>query len=244
MTVFFKRRLLHSSIRHHFITAIEISLLLIFVVVFSGVIGRNYLTISPPPKCQNSEEEIDFLVQITYKVYAILDSMGIECWLMYGSIWGPLRGIEGPLPWDNDVDLAIDGDGQFSQMTFEEFKALFIVLGLSVENRLWQNSLIVISEKGRWPPLHLFVFYNYNGMMSRAGIESWLMPINFKLYHTFPSYLVEQLLPKVKFGYFNISVPRNGIEIMTHLYPYDWWKVVKPLGCDESIDNAAQWRKK
>ena len=131
-----KRRLLYSSIGHHFIRAIEISLLLIFIVVFSAVIRGNYLTLSPLTKCQNSEEEIGLLVEITYKVHAILDSMGIECRLMYDSIWGPLRGIEGPLPWDNDVNLAIDGDGQFGQMTFEEFKALFIVLGLSVENRL------------------------------------------------------------------------------------------------------------
>ena len=57
-------------------------------------------------------------------------------------------------------------------MTFEEFKALFTVHGLSVESRLWQSSLIVISEKGRWPSLDLFVFHDYNGMMKRSGIES------------------------------------------------------------------------
>ena len=187
---------------------------------------------SPSPKCKNSQQEIDRLVQLTYKVHAILENMGIDCWLMYGSIWGPLRGLEGPLPWDDDVDLAINGDGQFSQMTFEEFKALFTVLGLSVESRLWQSSLIVISEKGRWPSLDLFVFYDYNGMMKRPGIESWLMPINYRLYHTFPSSLVKQRLPKVKFGFFNISIPRNGIEVMKHLYPHNWWKVVKPKGCD------------
>lgn len=229
------KRRLRSSIRRHYRT-IKISVLFIFTVVFSKAILGTYATIASPPKCSNSDEEIDRLVHITYKVYAVLDSMGIDCWLMYGSIWGPLRGIPGPLPWDDDVDLAIDGDGKFSRMTFEEFKALFIVLGMSVENRLWQSSLIIISEENRWPPLHLFVFYNYNGMMSRAGIAPWLMPINFKLYHTFPSHLVEQPLPKVKFGYFNISVPRNGIEIMKHLYPYNWWKVVKPLGCDEPVE--------
>lgn len=234
IVVLLKRRL-HSSIPHH-CRAIKISVLLIFIVVFSEAIRGSYLILGSPPKCENSEEDIDNLVQITYKVHAILDSMGIDCWLMYGSLWGPLRDIQGPLPWDDDVDLAIDGDGRFSQMTFEEFKALFVVLGLSVENRLWQSSLIVISENDRWPPLHLFVFYNYNGMMSRAGIASWLMPVNFKLYHTFPSHLVEQPLPKVKFGYFNISVPRNGIEIMKYLYPYDWWKVVKPFGCVKTMD--------
>ena len=187
----------------------------------------------PPAKCMNSEEDTFRLVQLTYKVHTILEHLGVNCWLMYGSIWGPLRGIEGPLPWDDDVDLAINGDGPFSQITFEEFQALFSVLGLSIESRLWQSSLMVISDKDHsWPTLDLFVYYDYNGIMSRPGIESKLMPLNYRLYHSFPSSLVEPPLPKVKFGFFNISVPRNGTEIMKHLYPYNWWKVVKPAGCE------------
>jgi len=232
-----QKRRLYSWIQYHRKAALAFVLFVAIVVFLEiNVITPGRYTGNKPwgpsPKCNNSEQEIDSLVQLTYKVHAILDHMGIDCWLMYGSIWGPLRGIEGPLPWDDDVDLAINGDGPFSQMTFEEFKATFTVLGLSVESRLWQSSLVVISEDDRWPTLDLFVFYNYNGIMRRPGIESWLMPINYRLYHTFPSSLVEQPLPKVKFGFFNISVPREGIEIMKHLYPYNWWKVVKPKSCD------------
>ena len=215
-----------------FLVLIVIGVLLTLNVMTPGVYTGNKPW-SPSPKCRNSEEEIDRMVQLTYKVHGILESMGIDCWLMYGSLWGPLRGIAGPLPWDDDVDLAINGDGQFNQMTFAEFKALFTVLGLSIESRLRQSSLMVISENNRWPSLDLFVFYDYNGMMMRPGIESWLLPINYRLYHTFPSNLVEEPLPKAKFGFFNISVPRKGIEIMKHLYPYNWYKVVKPKGCDD-----------
>lgn len=188
----------------------------------------------PRPKCKNSERELERLVQLTYKVHFILKNMGIDCWLVYGSIWGPLRGFEGPLPWDDDVDLAINGDGRFGKMTFEDFKAPFSALGLSVKNILWLNSAIVISEGKSWPSLDLFVFYDYNGMMKRAGIEPWLTPIHFNLYHSFPAGLVDQPLPKAKFGFFNISVPRHGIEIMKYLYRYNWWKVVKPLNCGNS----------
>lgn len=188
----------------------------------------------PSAKCMNSEEDINRLLQLTYKVHTTLEHLGVDCWLMYGSIWGPIRGIEGPLPWDDDVDLAINGEGPFSEIAFEEFQALFTVLGLSVESRLWQSSLMVISDKDHsWPTLDLFVYYDYNGIMSRPGIESKLMPLNYRLYHSFPSRLVEPPLPKVKFGFFNISVPKNGIEIMKHLYPYNWWKVVKPAGCED-----------
>ena len=52
--------------------------------------------------------------------------------------------------------------------------------------------------------------------------------INYRLYHSFPARLVQQPLPKAKFGSFNISVPKGGLEIMKHLYPFNWWKVVKP----------------
>ena len=185
----------------------------------------------PMPKCNNSKEEIDRLVQLTYKVHAVLESMGIDCWLMYGSLWGPLRGIEGPLPWDDDVDLAIKGEDNFSQLNFEEFEAKFTSAGLLIENRLRLHSRVTVSEKGVWPFLDLFVFYDYKGMMKRPGIEPWIEPIHFQLYHSFPSRLIERPLPKVKFGFFFISVPRNGIEIMKHLYPKSWWKVEKPVNC-------------
>ena len=185
----------------------------------------------PSPKCKNSKDEIDHLVQLTYKVHTILKIMEIDCWLMYGSIWGPLRGFEGPLPWDDDVDLGIHGGGKFSQMKFEDFKAFFTAAGLSIQSRLWLNSRISIFEND-WPSLDLFVFYDYNGMMRRPGIEPWLTPIHFRLYHSFPASLVELPLPKVKFGFFNISVPRKGIEVMKHLYPNNWWKVVKPVNCN------------
>ena len=187
----------------------------------------------PSPRCKNSDADIRRLVNLAYKVHLILENMGIDCWLMYGSIWGPLRGFEGPLPWDDDIDIGINGDGKFNQIEFEEFKIPFTVLGLSVENRLRQSSIIIINEEHAhsWPSLDLFVFFDVNGIMKRPGLESWLTPIHFYLYHSFPSKLVKQPLPKVKFGFFNISVPRNGIEIMKHLYPFNWWKVVRPFNC-------------
>lgn len=240
LLVLCKRKLCSS--RRRGCNVLKMCVTCIIILVFFGI---NFVTPGrytgnkpwgPRAKCKNSEEDIDRLVQLTYKVHTTLEHMGIECWLMYGSIWGPLRGIAGPLPWDDDVDLAINGEGPFGQVAFEEFKALFTVLGLSVESRLWQSSLLVISEKDQsWPTVDLFVYYDYNGIMSRPGVESKLMPINYRLYHSFPSSLVEPPLPKVKFGFFNISVPRNGIEIMKHLYPYNWSKVVKPAGCEEKL---------
>ena len=67
--------------------------------------------------------------------------------------------------------------------------------------------------------------------MTRTGIESWAFALNYRIYHSFPAWLVEPELPHVKFGFFNISIPKGGIEILKHLYPFNWWKEVRPRGC-------------
>ena len=72
--------------------------------------------------------------------------MGIEHWLIYGSLWSPLRGIPGPLPWDHDVDFGIDGGGNFGKISLEEFKATFQAAGLSVEDALQETSTFFIQK--------------------------------------------------------------------------------------------------
>ena len=179
------------------------------------------------PECFNSKDHTDRLVRLANQTHSILDSMGIEHWLMYGSLWGPLRGIPGPLPWDHDVDFGFDGDGNFSKIPLEEFKARFTEAGLEIANRLQSSSSFLVGGS-----VELFVFYNHRGSMMRAGYEPWLFYFNYRLYHSFPARLVEQPLPKVKFGSIDISVPRGGMEIIKQLYPFNWWKVVKPAGCE------------
>ena len=180
-----------------------------------------------PRKCIHSKHYTARLIDIANQTHVVLDSMGIEHWLIYGSLWGPLRGIPGPLPWDHDVDFGIDGDGNFSKISLEEFKATFKAAGLSVEDTLQETSTFLIQNS-----LGITVFYNYRGTMMRAGYEPWIFFINYRLYHSFPARLVKQPLSKVRFGSFNISVPREGIEIMKHLYPFNWRKVVKPASCE------------
>lgn len=185
---------------------------------------------APVVVCQNSDLEMEQLLNLAYKVHKILEDMKIRHWLMYGSIWGALR-IGKPLPWDNDVDLGFDGEGRFAEMTLPEFLAPFKAAGFKVVNKWTQSGTIVIHKEGLRLSLDLFAFYNHGGTMRRTGLESWFFPINYRTYHSFPAKLVEPELPQVKFGFFNISVPKGGIEIMKHLYPYNWWKEVRPGGC-------------
>lgn len=185
---------------------------------------------APVVACQNSDLEMEELLDLAYKVHKILDDMKIRHWLMYGSIWGAFR-IGQPLPWDNDVDIGFEGEGRFAEMTLTEFLAPFKTAGFKVVNKWTQSGTIVIHNEGLRLSLDLFAFYNDGGTMRRTGLESWFFAINYRTYHSFPAKLVEAELPQVKFGFFNISIPKGGIEIMKHLYPYNWWKEVRPAGC-------------
>ena len=156
--------------------------------------------------------------------------MKIRHWLMYGSIWGAYR-IGKPLPWDNDVDIGFDGEGRFANMTLSEFLIPFTAEGLKVSNKWIQSGTIVIHKEGLSLSVDLFAFYNHGGTMTRRGIEAWIFFLNYRMYHSFPARLVEPELPQMKFGFFNISIPKGGIEILKHLYPYNWWKEVRPRGC-------------
>jgi len=157
--------------------------------------------------------------------------MGVDHWLMYGSLWGPLRGIPGPLPWDDNVDIGIDGNGNFKTIPLKNFKAKFEAAGLGLIDKLQESRYL--SVKGYGESVGLFLYYNYRGTMMRSGYESWLFYIHYRFRHSFPAKLLQHPLPKVKFGSFNISVPRGGIEIMKHLYPTNWWKVAKPKSCKD-----------
>ena len=181
--------------------------------------------------CFKSKQHTARLIELAHKTHLVLDSIRVDHWLMYGSLWGPLRGIPGPLPWDHDVDIGIDGNGNFKKIPLEKFKAKFEAAGLGLIDKFQESRYL--SVKGYGESVGLFLYYNYRGTMMRSGYESWLFYIHYRFRHSFPAKLLQHPLPKVKFGSFNISVPRGGIEIMKHLYPTNWWKVVKPKSCKD-----------
>ena len=185
----------------------------------------------PVTPCFKSKQHTAGLIELAHKTHLVLDSMGVDHWLMYGSLWGPLRGIPGPLPWDHDVDIGIDGNGNFKKIPLKNFKAKFEAAGLGLIDKLQESRYL--SVKGYGESVGLFLYYNYRGTMMRSGYESWIFFIHYRFRHSFPAKLLQHPLPKVKFGSFNISVPRGGIEIMKHLYPTNWWKVVKPKSCKD-----------
>lgn len=206
----------------------------IAIYVFLNVQSYAYYTDKPwhpVTRCRNTEQEMDQLLNLTFQVHQVLDSLEISHWLMYGSIWGARR-VQAPLPWDNDVDIGFNGNGNFAKYTIEQFIAPFKAKGLSVNNKWFQSGTLTVS-KGDWPlTVDMFAFYNNKGWMQRRGLESWIAWLNYRKHHTFPAWVVESPLPKSRFGFFDICIPRGGIEIMKHLYRDNWWKEVKPKICE------------
>lgn len=187
-----------------------------------------------PVRCHKSSEEIAQLVNISHAVHNILEDLGIKHWLVFGSLWGIVRGINNPLPWDEDVDMALSGDDEnFKKLTREQFLSAFTSKGFILKERLDRNGIMGIFRSDLCPNgwVDLFVFYDYNGKMKRAGWETWLVPLNYNVFSTFPSTAVQGSLPKVRFGDFEIYVPHDIMLVLRNLYPFNWWKVDKPRNC-------------
>jgi hypothetical protein len=170
------------------------------------------------------------MLDLTFEIHTILDSFEIDHWLMFGSIFGAIR-VQGPLPWDYDVDIGIRGE-QFINIERSKFLRAFEDAGIQCDNRLSRSGALTLTKSGSKLVVDVFTFYDYSGIMKRCGWETWLLFVHYELHHSFPSRLVKSPLPKSKFGFFNISVPRGGNEVLKYLYRFDWWKEVKPLGCD------------
>jgi len=186
-----------------------------------------------PIKCRNlTDEGMQQLLDFTYKIHILLDEIEIDHWLMYGSLLGARRG-HAPLIWDDDSDFGVDGDGTFLKLGKTEFfKKIRDVGGVKQIGDHWsRENLIQIYDKNSEFKVDLMIFHKSGNMMIRRGWLTWLFPLQYKKYHSFPAKLVEHPLPKSLFGFFNISVPGDGSKILKYIYPDDWWRVVKPAGC-------------
>ena len=104
------------------------------LVDVDGYTGNKFWASVTP--CFKSKQHTARLIKLAHKTHLVLNSMGVDHWLMYGSLWGPLGGIPGPIQWDHDVDIGMDGDGSFKKIPLKKFKAEFEAAGLRLVNKL------------------------------------------------------------------------------------------------------------
>ena len=216
------------------ITVVGVVLLLLVVATyyaFNAHAWTRYANESGMP-CERPKADISTLVRYTHAVIDVLEELAVSYYLMYGTLWGALRN-GGPLPWDYDADIGVDGDA-LAKYTHEQIVDAFARRRLVVT---WSDRRgrykVVCPDADEIEGIDVMPFYDYwrDGMMRRRGIESWVFFINYRVHHTFPARLVSKPLPVLSFGGRNVTVPRGGIEIQKYLYRGDWYKVVPPLGC-------------
>ncbi|KAJ7354834.1 DnaJ sub C member 10 [Desmophyllum pertusum] len=162
----------------------------------------------PAQPCEYlSSKQKEQLLNMAYTVHKILDEFVREHSL---------------LPWDNDVDFGFNGSGTFASMNFDEFLSPFEAKGLKVYHKRWitSNVMKVYSDKLPQMQVDLVAYYNYSGWMKRAGLETWILALNYNRYQSFPARFVEQPLPQTRFVSLRCQFPEkelksNGIYIQT-----------------------------
>ena len=224
------RKVLHLIILLNFLSV----MMIIFYIISTKNLGRytgNHPWLPTMP-CKNlTQRQMGQLLSFSYKVHRVLDELGLEHWLMYGSLLGAHRGHV-PLAWDDDTDIGLDGDGRLKTLDKTKlFEKLKSVGAKEVIDKQSRDGLIKVLDKNSAFSVDLMIFERSGKWMKRPGWASWLLYFHYNTFHKFPAKLVEQPLPKTQFGFFSISIPRDGNEVLKYLYPTDWWKVVKPPGC-------------
>ena len=137
--------------------------------------------------------------------------------------------VGAPLPWDNDFDIALLTE-EVNEIDEKSFLEAFREKNIHIYYRHWKGEY-VISRNEAHGDLMLFS-KTWFGDRGRTGIEPWLFFVHFRRFHQAPARLFDKPLPALPFLGLNISVPREGMEIQKHFYPKDWWKEVKPKGCE------------
>jgi len=194
-------------------------------VGFTASINSMISTDSGP--CYNSKQDdadLLYLIQVTHK---ILNKYELDPFLCYGSLWGALR-LNNPLPWDYDFDVGVIYE-DFTKVKLADLESDFKKAGIDIRHQIYFGNYKV--RKGKMSG-DIMLFVKKNDIAHRIGIESWLLFLHYRLYHSFPWRLIEKPLPKLEFGNVHYSVPREGIEMQKYLYPKDWWKVITPKGCN------------
>lgn len=212
--------------------------ILLALVVFTVAAGyyflnRNYYYgYTGWQPCQNlTKSQMDQLLHFSYNVHQLLDELGLEHWLMYGSLVGALR-LQAPLAWDKDIDIGLDGDGRLKELGKTKFFENLKSVGAKKITDNWsRDGLIKIYNENSEFSVDLIIYHRSENWMKRPGWASRLFYLHCNNSHKFPTKLIEQPLPKARFGFFSISVPRNGSEMLKYNYTPDWLKVVQHLQC-------------
>eukprot|EP00795_Rhopilema_esculentum_P003333 gene3333-1679_t len=103
--------------------------------------------------------------------------------------------------------------------------------GIKIIYRPWAGSYKIFKKSSQ---VDMFLFKNFDGVIRRTGIESYVFFVNHRSFHSFPAKYIEEPLPKIEFCGVLMSAPRDGIDVQQYLYRDDWLIEKRPRGCKEN----------
>ena len=160
--------------------------------------------------CQQPRADLLELTNLVHLVDDVFTDLDVAHYLIYGSLIGALR-YAGPLPWDYDADVGVDGDA-LCRHTEEEIVDAFRQRGTRYEESISTRGRSTVYYKKERVDVMPFYDYWRDGWMRRRGVESWVIFINYRRFHTFPSRLVRQPLAVAPFSGRNIECSARRVQ--------------------------------
>ena len=185
--------------------------------------------------CKQYQEHRENVCKLTVIVHDILNDMGLDHFLCYGSMWSHVRGFDGPVPWDYDSDLCALRD-PFNSTEVSDIRRRLGEHNISFTEELdWGGTLKFWYIGDRSLEIDLFFYKTtFFGRVWRHGTVPYILPVHYYRHESFPVKFLNRPLPNVTFCRRHIQVPHGGIEVLKYLYPDNWDKEAKPkyFDCD------------
>lgn len=127
----------------------------------------------------------DLAIKLLKRTIEMLEEFDIKYFLVSGTLLGIVR-HNGFIPWDDDIDLAVDGSilDKISEINKKYCNELVFLLkediiiktcfknnGIVV-SRKWKEYLLNKKEKYRWPFVDLFIYQQYDDKINFFG-KNW-----------------------------------------------------------------------
>lgn len=168
----------------------------------------------------------DIAINLLKKTIEMLEEFDIKYFLVSGTLLGMVR-HNGFIPWDDDIDLAVDGSilDKLSEMNKKYcneivfllkedivvktcFKNSGNIISRSKTSRRWKECLLDKNEKYRWPFIDLFVYQQYGDKINFFGK-------NWNIDEFFPTTVS-------KFYDINVTIPKNPDYFLKYNYGSDY----------------------
>ncbi|KAE8747393.1 hypothetical protein FOCC_FOCC005860 [Frankliniella occidentalis] len=175
------------------------------------------------------------LLNLSYRVHKVLDIMTLTHCLCYGALWGQVR-RSSTLPWETNAEFCVNNkeisafDENFIDRVFRKHNLTLVYDSAEGLYSVTDDAF----QKGAQIQLIVFEEDLKLDVMRRVGWKRRMLPPNCedsKSLECFPIRLLRKPLPMKPFGWKELPVPWESLEILKYHYPENWWKEVLPLNC-------------